>query len=144
MFKKWFGIHEGKATDIERIRENWNVTEMTFMLGESTFHVPGQVNARTFIKENDNVTVCSRPSIFNVNKNICLAYKINGNEKIHTVNEYWNISRALICYILLIGCALIMPFDWRFIVVAAMAIYYSITSFESFNARWFLAKNKLS
>jgi hypothetical protein len=138
MSNKWFGVYQGVAQGVEYVEENSTTTAINFHLqgsNDTLVNVPGQANNLKFIKEGDPVDFCGRPSLLDKSKTVCLAYRINKDGTIYSVNELRHVSVAILG--VLFGAFYVVSLGWKWplIFIAAISIFYAISSFWSFYAR---------
>jgi hypothetical protein len=140
MINQWFKIYKGEARGVEYVEENSMTTAINFHLNGTSITVPGQANNLSLIKERDRVEICGRPALFEKGQTVCLAYRINDDENIHSINELRHVSVAILG--VLFGGFLVASAGWKWPLsfVVAITIYYIVSSFWSFYARRCLAR----
>jgi hypothetical protein len=145
MNDKWFLVYQGIAHGVEYVAEDSVTTAINFRLDGSTdslICVPGLANNRIFIKERDQVEFCGRPALFDDNTTVCLAYRINEDGAIHSINELRHVSVAILGCIFGAAFVLSVGWKWPLILIAAISLYYAISGYLSFYARGCLAREK--
>jgi hypothetical protein len=142
---KWFLVYQGVAHGVEYVAENSVTTAINFRLDGSTdslISVPGLANNLTFIKEKDEVEFCGRPAFFDENKTVCLAYRINKEGAIRSINELRHVSVAILGGIFGTAFVLSEGWKWPLIFIAAISLFHAISWYFSFYARGCLARVK--
>jgi hypothetical protein len=111
---------------------------------DSLICVPGLANNLTFIKEKDEVDFCGRPALFEKNRTVCLAYRINKEGSIHSINELRHVSVAILGG--LFGTAFVLSTGWKWplLLIVGISIYYAASWYLSFYARACLARVRYS
>jgi hypothetical protein len=145
MSSEWFRIYQGEAQGVEYVVENSTTTATRFHLAgssDSLVFVPGQANNLKFIKEHDQVGFCGRPSLFNSKETVCLAYRINDEETVYSINELRHVIMVILSCIFATMYVLSSGWKWPLIIIASVSIYYAISSYWSFHARVCLANAK--
>lgn len=143
MSNKWFHLYQGVAQGVEYVEENSTTTETNFHLeGLNAFmvNVPGQANNIKLIKERDQVDFCGRPSLLSKNKIVCLAYRINEEEKIYSINELRHMSVAILGAIFGTAYAISSGWKWPVLIITLISACYAISFYWSFHARACLAR----
>jgi hypothetical protein len=143
MNDKWFLVNQGVAHGVEYVAEDSVTTAINFCLDGSTdslIYVPGLANNRIFIKESDQVEFCGRPALFDKNTTVCLAYRINKEGPIHSINELRHISVAILGCIFGTAFVLSAGWKWPLTLIAVISLYYAISGYSSFYARGCLAR----
>jgi hypothetical protein len=139
---KWFRIYQGEAQGVEYDKENTTTTATKFLLNGVTINVPGLANNLKFINEHDQVDICGRPSLFNKNETICLAYRVRPEVEIYSINELRHVSMVILNCIILALFVIFSGWKWPLVFVALISIYYAIASYWSIHARGCLARFK--
>ena len=142
MSNQWFRVSRGEAQNVEYDAENSTTTAINFRLNGLLVNVPGQANNLALIKEGDQVDVCGRPALFDKTKTICLAYRIDRDGVIHSINEVRHVTMVILgCIFAAISVAYI-GWRWPLIFIAFISIYYAISAYWSFRARACLARQR--
>jgi hypothetical protein len=142
MSTKWFRIHQGVAQGVEYDEENSTTTAINFHLNGSLVNVPGQANNLRFIKEGDQVDLCGRPSLLDESKTVCLAYRINKDGAIYSINELRHVIMVILGCIFGAIYVIFTGWKWPLTIIAAISIYYAISSYWSIRARGCLERAK--
>jgi hypothetical protein len=143
MSNEWFRVYEGVAQGVEYIEENSTTTATNFHLEgsqDSLVNVPGQAKNLKFIKEGDQVDFCGRPSLLDKNRTICLAYRINKDGAICSINELRHVTMVILSCIFGAIYVIFTGWKWPLTFIAVISIYYAISSYWSFHARGCLAR----
>lgn len=145
MGDKWFRVYQGVAQDVRYDEENSTTTATCFHLEGSKddlVDVPGLANNLKFIKEGDQVCFCGRPSLLDKSRTVCLAYRIDKDGAIFSINELRHVTMVVLGGIF--GSIYVISVGWRWplILIAIISIYYAILSYWSFHARACLARTK--
>jgi len=143
MKNRWFRVDHGVAQGVEYVEENSMTTAIDFQLNGALVNVPGQANNRTLIKEQDRVEICGRPSLFDKSRTVCLAYRIDTEGSIHSINELRHVSVAILGVVFGAFYFASSGWKWPLNFIAAVSVFYAISSFFSFYARRCLARCKL-
>ncbi len=144
MSDQWFRISSGQAESVEYDAENSTTTAINFRLNGLSVNVPGQANNLTLIKEGDLVDLCVRPSLFDKTRTVCLAYRIDRDGVVRSINEVRHVTMVMLgcvfgaIYVAYIG------WKWPLILLALISIYYAISAYWSFHARACLARQSSS
>jgi hypothetical protein len=143
MNNKWFRIYQGEARGVEYVEENSTTTAIRFYLAgmeDSMVLVPGQANNLKFIKEHDQVGFCGRPSLLNASETVCLAYRINDDETVYSINELRHMTMVILSCIFAAMYMLSSGWKWPLLlIVALISVYYAVSFYWSFRARVCLA-----
>lgn len=140
MSNQWFRISRGEAQDVEYDAENSTTTAINFRLNGLLVNVPGQANNLKLIKEGDQVDVCGRPALLDKTKTICLAYRIDRDGVIRSINEVRHVTMVILGCIFGAISVTYMGWRWPLIFIAFISIYYAISAYWSFHARACLAR----
>lgn len=143
MNDKWFCVYQGVAQGVEYVEENSTTTSTKFHLegtDDALVHVPGQAKNLRLVKEGDLVDFCGRPSLFDKSKTVCLAYRIDNDGAIYTINELRHVTMVILGCIF--GSIYVMYTGWKWplMLIAVMSIFYAISSYWSFHARRCLSR----
>lgn len=139
MSNQWFRISRGEAQDVEYDAENSTTTAIIFRLNGLLVSVPGQANNLTLIKEGDLVDLCGRPSLFDNTRTVCLAYRIEKDGVVHSINEVRHVTMVILGCIFGAIYVTYMGWKWPLIFIAFISIYYATSAYWSFHARVCLA-----
>lgn len=145
MSDKWFCVYQGVAQRVEYIEENSTTTATNFHLEGSQgslVNVPGQAKNLKFIKEGDQVSFCGRPSLLNNSRTVCLAYRINKDGAIYSINELRHVTMVILSCIFGAIYVIFTGWKWPLMIIALISIYYAISSYWSIRARGCLARTK--
>jgi hypothetical protein len=145
MSDKWFRVYQGVAQGVEYVEENSTTTATKFYLegsDDALVNVPGQAKNLRFIKEGDLVDFCGRPSLFNKNKTVCLAYRTNKDGTIYSINELRHVIMVILGCIFGSVYVIYSGWKWPLMIIAVISIYYAISSYWSFHARGCLTRAK--
>ena len=142
MSTKWFRIYQGVAQGVEYDEENSTTTAINFHLNGLLVNVPGQAKNLRLIKEGDLVDFCGRPSLLDNSRTVCLAYRINKDGAIYSINELRHVTMVILGCIF--GSVFVMYSGWKWplMIIALISIYYAILSYWSIRARGCLARAK--
>lgn len=145
MSDQWFRVYKGVAQGVEYVEENSTTTATNFHLEGSDralVNVPGQAKNIRLIKEGDLVDFCGRPSLLDKSKTVCLAYRINNDGAIYTINELRHVTMVILGCIF--GSIYVMYTGWKWplVIIVVISIFYAILSYWSFHARGCLARTR--
>ena len=143
MNNKWFHIYRGVAHSVEHIEENSMTTAVNFhleVLPGSLVSVPGQANNLPLIKEKDTVEICGRPALFDKNKTVCLAYRINYEDPVRSINEVRHLSMVILGFIFGLIYVTYSGWKWPLTIIVAVSIHYATSWLLSLYARRCLAR----
>jgi len=143
MSDKWFRIYQGVAQGVEYIEENSTTTAINFRLdglNDLLVNVPGQANNIKKIQEKDQIAFCGRPSLLDKNRTICLAYRINKDGIILSINELRDAIMVILSCIFGLIYVVYSGWKWPLMFIAVVLIYYAILAYWSFWSRVCLAR----
>ena len=126
MSNQWFRISRGEAEGVEYDAENSTTTAINFRLNGLMVSVPGQANNLTLIKEGDLIELCVRPALFDKTRAVCLAYRIDRDGVIHSINEVRHVVMVILGCIFGAIYVTYSGWKWPLILLALISIYYAV------------------